>query len=145
MSHPLTSAAAVTPADVVLEPSAGTGLLAILAELAGASLALNELADARAGVLDQLFPGLSATRCDAAHIDDHLDVGIVPSVVLMNPLFSAVAHVDRRMADAALRHIASALARMPDGGRLIAITGAGFAPDNAGLHLGKGQLADTER
>lgn len=44
-------AAAITPADVVLEPSAGTGLLAILAELAGASLALNELSDTRAGVL----------------------------------------------------------------------------------------------
>jgi predicted RNA methylase len=123
-------AAAITPADVVLEPSAGTGLLAILADLHGASLVLNELADTRAGILDQLFPGLSVTRLDAAHIDDHLDPGIVPSVVLMNPPFSAVAHVDRRMADAALRHVASALARLPDGGRLVAITGAGFAPDN---------------
>jgi predicted RNA methylase len=123
-------AAAITPADVVLEPSAGTGLLAILAELAGASLALNELADTRADILDQLFPGMPVTRFDAAHIDDHLDPGIVPSVVLMNPPFSAVAHVDRRMADAALRHVASALARLPDGGRLVAITGARFAPDN---------------
>src|SRR5579863_5700270 len=35
-------AAAIKPADVVLEPSAGTGLLAIFAELAGASLRLNE-------------------------------------------------------------------------------------------------------
>ena len=34
------------------------------------------------------------------------------------------------MADAALRHVASALARLPEGGRLVAITGAGFAPDN---------------
>jgi predicted RNA methylase len=123
-------AAAITPADVVLEPSAGTGLLAILAELAGASLVLNELSDIRAGILDRLFPSLPVTRCDAAHIDDHLDPGIMPSVVLMNPPFSAVAHVDRRMADAALRHVASALARLPDGGRLVAITGAGVAPDN---------------
>src|ERR1700733_11899024 len=44
-------AAAITPADVVLEPSAGTGLLAILAELAGASLVLNEFADSRGGIL----------------------------------------------------------------------------------------------
>ncbi|MBX9774820.1 MAG: strawberry notch family protein, partial [Xanthobacteraceae bacterium] len=58
------------------------------------------------------------------------DAGIVPSIVLMNPPFSAVAHVDRRMADAALRHIASALARLPEGGRLVAITGANFASDN---------------
>ncbi|MFX5884945.1 hypothetical protein ABTE50_19100, partial [Acinetobacter baumannii] len=34
------------------------------------------------------------------------------------------------MTDAALRHIASALARLGDGGRLVAITGASFAPDN---------------
>ncbi|MGE0231810.1 MAG: strawberry notch-like NTP hydrolase domain-containing protein [Flavobacteriaceae bacterium] len=123
-------AAAITPADVVLDPSAGTGLLAILAELAGAKLVLNELADTRAGILDWLFPGLSVTQLDAAHIDDHLDPGIVPSVVLMNPPFSSVPHVDRRMADTALRHVASALARLPDGGRLVAITGANFAPDN---------------
>jgi predicted RNA methylase len=130
LAYAASVAAAITRTDVVLEPSAGTGLLAILAELAGASLVLNELADMRAGILDQLFPSLPVTRCDAAQIDDHLDAGIVPSVVLMNPPFSAVAHVDRRMADAALRHVASALARLPDGGRLVAITGAGFAPDN---------------
>ena len=115
---------------VVLEPSAGTGLLAILAELAGASLVLNELAETRAGLLSLLFPGIAVTRFDAAHIDDHLDAGITPSVVLMNPPFSAVANVDRRMADAALRHIASALARLAEGGRLVAITGASCSPDN---------------
>ena len=42
-------AAAITADDLVLEPSAGTGLLAIFAELAGAGLALNEIADTRAG------------------------------------------------------------------------------------------------
>jgi predicted RNA methylase len=124
------AAAAITPADLVLEPSAGTGLLAILAELAGGSLVLNELAETRAGLLDHLFPGIAVTRFDAAHIHDHLDAGATPSVVLMNPPFSAVAHVDRRMADAALRHMSSALARLADGGRLVAITGASFAPDN---------------
>ncbi|MEO6781787.1 MAG: strawberry notch family protein, partial [Bradyrhizobium sp.] len=67
---------------------------------------------------------------DAAQIDDHLDPAILPSVVLMNPPFSAVANVDRRMADAALRHISSALARLAVGGRLVAITAASCAPDN---------------
>src|SRR5216683_4970325 len=43
-------AAAITSADVVLEPSAGTGLLAIHAELAGGSLVLNELAGMRANL-----------------------------------------------------------------------------------------------
>jgi predicted RNA methylase len=124
------TAAAITKADRVLEPSAGTGLLAILAEIAGGSLVLNELAEARAVLLDHLFPGVAVTRFDAAQIDDHLDAVIVPSVVLMNPPFSALAHVDRRMADAALRHVTSALARLCEGGRLVAITGSNFAPDN---------------
>ena len=124
------TAATITEDDVVLEPSAGTGLLAIFAELAGASLLLNELADGRAGLLAQLFPGTPLTQYDAAHIHDHLDAALRPSVVLMNPPFSAVAHVETRVADAALRHIASALARLAEGGRLVAITGASLAPDN---------------
>jgi predicted RNA methylase len=124
------AAAAITPDDIVLEPSAGTGLLAILAELSGASLVLNELAETRAKLLSLLFPGIAVTRFDAAHIDDHLDAGITPTVVLMNPPFSAIANVDRRMPDAALRHIASALTRLCEGGRLVAITGASCSPDN---------------
>ncbi len=124
------AAAAFTAADLVLEPSAGTGLLAIFAEMAGASLAINELAETRAGLLGRLFPGVAVTHHDAAQIHDHLDAGVIPTVVLMNPPFSAVAHVDRRMADAALRHIGSALSRLAEGGRLVAITGASCAPDN---------------
>jgi hypothetical protein len=49
-------AAAITPADVVLEPSAATGLLAIHAEPAAGKLVLNELADTRARLLERLFP-----------------------------------------------------------------------------------------
>ena len=41
------TAAAITSTDLVLEPSAGTGLLAIFAELAGARLSLNEFAETR--------------------------------------------------------------------------------------------------
>ncbi|MGH7057755.1 MAG: hypothetical protein ACREFZ_07685 [Acetobacteraceae bacterium] len=126
----VSTAAAITAADRVLEPSAGTGLLAILAEIAGGSLVLNELAETRASLLDHLFPGVIVTRFDAAQIDDHLDAAITPSVVVMNPPFSAMANVDRRMADAVLRHVASALARLWPGGRLVAITGPNFAPDN---------------
>jgi predicted RNA methylase len=123
-------AAAITPTDLVLEPSAGTGLLAIHAELAGGSLVLNELADTRAQLLGRLFPGVPVTQHDAAHIHDHLDASVRPSVVLMNPPFSVAAHVEGRVADAALRHLSSALARLAEGGRLVAITGAGLSPDN---------------
>jgi predicted RNA methylase len=124
------TAAAITAADLVLEPSAGTGLLAIHADLAGGSLVLNELADTRARLLDCLFPGVAVTRRDAAHIHDHLDAAIRPTVVLMNPPFSVAVHVDARVADAALRHISSALARLGEGGRLVVITCASLSPEN---------------
>jgi hypothetical protein len=125
-----TVAAAITPADLALEPSAGTGLLAIHAELADGGLVLNELADTRAHLLEGLFPAVAVTRYDAAHIHDHLDAAVRPSVVLINPPFSVAAHVDGRVADAALRHISSALARLAEGGRLVAVTGASLSPDN---------------
>jgi predicted RNA methylase len=139
------AAAGITPGDVVLEPSAGTGLLAILAELAGGSLVLNEIAETRAGLLDRLFPAVSITRFDAAHIHDHLDAAIRPSVVLMNPPFSAVAHVDGRVADAAFRHISSALARLAEGGRLVAITGANLSPDSPTWRDGFVRLQERAR
>ncbi|WP_061929696.1 strawberry notch family protein [Aureimonas sp. AU22] len=123
------AAAAITPHDIVLEPSAGTGLLAILAEISGGSLLLNELAETRADLLGQLFPALAVTRCDAAQIDDHLPACAVPSVIVMNPPFSVMAHVSGRVADAAARHVVSALARLADGGRLVTITGANFGPE----------------
>ena len=44
-------AAQLPPGALVLEPSAGTGLLAIHAEIAGAALALNELAETRHAML----------------------------------------------------------------------------------------------
>ena len=119
----------LTPADLVLEPSAGTGLLAIFAELAKARLALNEIADTRAGLLGRLFRDVTVTRHNAEQIHDRLDPAIRPSVVLMNPPFSASPHVEGRFAEAAMRHIASALARLAEGGRLVAITGHNVGPD----------------
>lgn len=123
-------AASIMAEDRVLEPSAGTGLMAIFADLAHARLSLNEIADVRHGLLEQLFSGSSVSQHDAAHIDDYLDRSIRPTVVLMNPPFSAGVHVEGRMADAAWRHLASAFARLAPGGRLVAITGSGLSPDS---------------
>ncbi|NKL37191.1 methylase [Rhizobium leguminosarum bv. viciae] len=123
------TAASLTPADRVLEPSAGTGLLAVLAEVARSDLILNEFAETRADLLASLFPAIAVTRFDATQIDDHLDLAAIPSVVIMNPPFSVMANVSGRVADAAYRHIASALARLAPGGRLVAITGANFSPE----------------
>jgi len=137
------AAAQITPRDLVLEPSAGTGLLAILAEIAGGSLALNELADTRADLLRLLFPGCPVTCFDAAQIDDHLDAGMRPSVILMNPPFSAMANVDGRTTEATARHLRSALARLAPGGRLVAITGASCAPDAPAWSETFGRLTES--
>ncbi|MBN9039192.1 MAG: strawberry notch family protein [Rhizobiales bacterium] len=123
-------AAVISSSDLVLEPSAGTGLLAVHAEIARASLALNELAATRADLLGLLFPRAPVFRYDAAHIDDLLDAAIEPSVVLMNPPFTVGAYVDGHVADAAWRHVSSAFARLRPGGRLVAITGTGLSPEN---------------
>lgn len=139
-------AAGIMADDVVLEPSAGTGLMAIFGEIARARLVLNEYAPFRHFLLEHLFPGAPVTHHDAAHIADYLDRAARPTVVLMNPPFSAGAHVEGRMADAAWRHLTSAFARLAPGGRLVAITGSSLSPGNpkwrdAFLHLqerGKG-------
>lgn len=131
LAYVASRAAGITPADTVLEPSAGTGLMAIFAELAGARLALNEYAAARHSLLEQLFPGVPVSQHDAAHIDDYLEGSIRPSVVLMNPPFSVGVHVEGRVADAAWRHLTSAFARLAPGGRLVAITGASLSPENS--------------
>ena len=119
-------AAGVTPDDVVLEPSAGTGLMAIFAEIMGARLALNEIAETRVALLQRLFPDAVTSTHDAASIDDRLTDDVTPSVVIMNPPFSTALHVQGRVSDADFHHVRSALARLPDGGRLVTITGHNF-------------------
>lgn len=138
-------AASIHPGDHVLEPSAGTGMLAVHAPLARAGLTLNELGETRAEMLRLLFPDVPVSGHDAASIDDRLPAAIRPSIVLMNPPFSAVAHVDRTMKDAALRHIASALVRLEPGGRLVAITGANCAPDAPAWRDTFARLQETGR
>ena len=128
-------AAAIRPGDTVLEPSAGTGMLAVMAECALGSQAaghlhLNEIADARAGLLAALFPDASVTRHNAEAIADFLP-GLRPCVVLMNPPFSATPGVDRIRHDADLRHLRSAFSMLPPGGRLAAITSAHCVPGDA--------------
>ena len=80
-------AAQVRPEDRVLEPSAGTGLLAILAEACGARLSLNEIAADRADILDGLFASAERTRWDAEHLRDRLPASGGFHAVVTNPPF----------------------------------------------------------
>ena len=58
-------AAGLKADDIVLEPSAGTGLMAIFVELAHARLSLNEYAPVRHGLLEQLFSRSVVSQHDA--------------------------------------------------------------------------------
>ena len=136
LAYAALQAAAIRPGDSVLEPSAGTGMLAVMAQcaLGGAlgdrttgALHLNELAGVRAGLLARLFPDAPVTRHNAEAIADRLP-DIAPSVVLMNPPFSVSPGVNRIRHDADLRHLRSAFSMLPAGGRLAAITSANCIP-----------------
>lgn len=122
-------ALAARSSDVVLEPSAGTGMLAIFAEMAGSKVYLNELDPKRAEILAGAFRDTRVTQHNAEQINDRLDQDIRPNLVLMNPPFSVSPNVTGKSLGADFRHIASALARLSDGGRLVAITGASLSPD----------------
>ena len=121
-------AAGIRSDDLVLEPSAGTGMLAVQAEVAGARLALNEWAEDRNGLLKALFPKVTVTRHDGAQIHDRLDQRIHPNVILMNPPFSASPLIEGRHPNATFEHIRSALSRLEPRGRLVTITGESFSP-----------------
>ncbi|MGJ5631713.1 hypothetical protein [Nostoc sp. CALU 1950] len=116
--------------DLILEPSAGTGLLAQMAKLHSASLMLNELAPDRSKILRRLFPGTPLFSVNAEQINDYLVGKTQPSVVLMNPPFCASPKINSRNPDATKSHINSALQRLCDGGRLVTISANWFSPNN---------------
>lgn len=120
------AAATLRPADSVLEPSAGTGLLAWTAGRIGCQLALNEIDHRRRACLETAFPATTVTAHDAEVIDDLLPPAINPDVVLMNPPF-ARSHGRGVDPHAATRHLTAAWKRLRHGGRLVAIMPDGFS------------------
>jgi type I restriction-modification system DNA methylase subunit len=113
--------------DTVLEPSCGTGSLAVWARAAGSTVVTNEI-DPRRRQLAGLI-GFDPTGHDAEFIDDFLPESIAPNAILINPPFSSSGgRVERNRNKFGFRHVESALRRLASGGRFAVILGEGGSP-----------------
>lgn len=122
----LVKAAALRPAMTVLEPSAGTGNIAVLARLTGAKVDTNEIDERRRALLT--LQGFEPTAFDAERLDNQLPVGKLYDAIVLNPPFSATGgRVNGHRTAFGARHIEQALLRLKPGGRLAAIVGRGMA------------------
>lgn len=122
--------------NTVLEPSAGTGNLAVFAHNAGAKLILNDFSESglRADILDALGWG-KVYREDAMQLgnilagevrDGQRSENEMPDRVIMNPPFSSAWNLGGNNKNQnGFKHVMSALTALKHGGRLIAILGAG--------------------
>lgn len=118
--------------DVYLEPSAGTGSMAIWGYLAGSLVWTNELAQRRAAILREVFGARAVTTENADHLSSiFASRQMRPTVVVMNPPFSATAgRTDKKDLMTGARHIEEALKLLQPGGRLVAIVGRGMSLDS---------------
>lgn len=117
-------AAGIRQGDVVLEPSAGLGGLAVFAKNEGADVVLNELSPRRAALLKTLDIG-PVYQENAEQLNNVLQDSVKPTVILMNPPFSSTAgrmQGQRKTANV-FPHLEQALKRLQPGGRLVALIG----------------------
>ena len=122
------AAAALRCGMTVLEPSAGTGNMAVLARLAGAEVDTNEIDEPRRSLL--VLQGFSPTAFDAERLDNLLPPDKFYDAIVMNPPFSATGgRVRGHSTEFGARHVEQALLRLKPGGRLVAIVGRGMALD----------------
>jgi hypothetical protein len=113
----------ISKGDTMLEPSAGIGGLAVFSKIHGANVVVNELSDRRLEILKNMpFEGFHNEN--AEHINNILPEDVKPTVVVMNPPFSATAgRLSKNKTKYATSHLEQALKRLEDGGRLVALVG----------------------
>jgi P-loop containing NTP hydrolase pore-1/C-terminal domain on Strawberry notch homologue len=127
--------------DILLEPSAGTGILAA-AYINGLSgdkprrIILNEISPSRKALLRELFDVQHPVySVNAEYINDTLSQGEQPNLILMNPPFSSSIGNSKRDPDCCMKHIRSALLRLEDYGRLVAIVPHWLSPEKQGKYF----------
>jgi len=126
------AAAAIRPGMNVLEPSAGTGNLAVLARIAGGHVETNEIDPRRSELL--AMQGSWVTAVDAERLNNLLAPDKSFDAIVMNPPFSATGgRVAGHNTKFGARHIEQALLRLKPGGRLVAVVGRGMALDARGF------------
>jgi GGDEF domain-containing protein/2'-5' RNA ligase len=137
--------AALKPSDVVLEPSAGNGGIAVWPKAIGAEVHVNEIAERRQKMLEAAGFG-KPTAHDGELINALLDRSIKPTVVLMNPPFSSAVTKSNEGPNRNLfgfNHVDQALQRLQPNGRLVAILGGGQANEpNGGASLTGGRSGE---
>ncbi len=108
---------------LALEPSAGTGSLAVWLKNAGCPTEVNEISIRRKTLLE--VQNFEPHSVNAEFLDDLLPAGLKPEYVLMNPPFSASGgRASKRDSNFGFRHVEAALRRLQPGGRLVALLGA---------------------
>ncbi len=109
--------------NIALEPSAGTGCLALWLKIAGCQTLVNEISERRRLLLE--IQNFAPTAVNAEFLDDLLPDEIEPDLILMNPPFSAsCGKIKNADSNFGFRHVKSALARLNKNGRLIALLGS---------------------
>lgn len=112
--------------DIMLEPSAGIGGIAVFAKKDGAKVYVNELDNRRLDVLKNMpFDGFFNE--DGEQIDNILGGKLEPTVIVMNPPFSSSAERNMHKTKIGAKHIEQALKILAPNGRLVAIVGKGMA------------------
>ena len=128
LAYCLAHALGITSSDVVLEPSAGTGNLATMAAIFHpARLIVNEICDSRSRLLGSF--DWEQSQLNGEFIDDLLDYAIAPTVIIMNPPFSANGGRTKNKNAVGQNHVWSALQRLAPQGRMGLLLGEGMADD----------------
>ncbi len=137
-------AAALRQGMCILEPSAGTGNIAVLARLAGAKVDTNEIDPRRRDLLR--LQGFEPTEVDAERLNNLLAPDKTYDAIVMNPPFSATGgRVRGHDGMFGARHVEQALLRLKAGGRLVAIVGAELSCDRPKAVKFWGRIQDNYR
>jgi hypothetical protein len=117
--------------ELYLEPSAGIGGLAVFGKLAGAKVVVNELSPRRRDLLLQMGFDLVLGE-NGEQLNNVLPKVIKPSVIVMNPPFSATAgRLEKTSSTEGFKHVEQALKRLEPEGRSVVILGKGITETQA--------------